>query len=600
MWNKRFLVVLVPIAVLIAAACGGDGAPSPTVQPTATPGFQPIATPTPIASPISTPTIQASPQAAIKDPLRGGEFTQLWSDPPTLDPALAGDTTSSGLIVEMFNGLVTIDTDLNIVPDIAERYEITGGDLIYTFHLRRDVRFHDGKPVTAQDFKYSLERALDPATGPIEAGAYLDDIVGAQAKLDGLTDDVVGIEVLGDYVLRITIDEPKPYFLAKLTHPAAFVVDRENVESGPDWTSHPNGTGAFKLAKWEEGEIIRLERNDLFYNGPPHLDAVNFILSGGVGMIMYENGEIDLTGVGLADIERVLDPTGPLNRESHISPPDFSVSYIGLNTKVPPFDDVNVRQALNYAIDKELIAQELLSNLVMPAYGILPPGFPGYNQELEGLRFDLEKAMRLIAESSYGQGDPEITMLLMQADQEADEELRLQLLNQAALRAAANLPPIVLSVAGTGGGLGLDMEVIREMWRRTLGVEFDVQQSRFETYLKDLDERKFQMFMLGWVADYPDPHSFLDILFYSGSLNNSTNYRNMEVDRLLEQARTERDVASRMSYYQQAEQIIVNEAPWIPTWFSGEAYVLIKPRVKGYVLTPLVIPILKDVYIQEP
>ena len=607
MLNRRYLVGTALIALtisLLVMACGSEATPTPafepllTPTPTSTSALTPTPTPTPIPSPSPTSITEASPQAPIEDPLGGGEFTRLWSDPPTLDPALTGDTTSSGLVVEIFSGLVTIDKDLNIVEDIAERYEISSDGRTYTFYLKRDVEFHDGKQVTAHDFKYSLERALDPATDSHVAGLYLDDIVGAQSKMDGLTSDIVGIRVGdNDYILEITIDEPKSYFLAKLTHPAAFVVDRENVESGLNWTSHPNGTGPFKLAKWEEGEIIRLERNELFYNGPPHLDAVNIILSGGVGMIMYENGEIDLTGVGLADMERVLDPTEQLSKEAHKNPPSFSVQYIGLNIKMPPFDDIKVRQALNYATEKDAISEVLLSGLVKPAYGILPPGFPGYNQNLEGLRFDSEKAMRLMAESSYGQGDPEITMLLMQADQEEDLNSRLELLNQAALRASANLPPIVLSIPGRGQGVGAVMDVILEGWRILLGVEAEIQESLIDTYLKELDERKFQVFELGWVADYPDPHNFLDILFHSKSLNNHTNYSNKEVDRLLEQARTEQNVETRISLYQQVEQIIVNEAPWIPTWFSGESYVLIKPRVKGFVLSPIMIPLLKDVYV---
>ena len=256
-----------------------------------------------------------------------------------------------------------------------------------------------------------MERALDPRTESTVADLYLNDIVGASAKLKGTANSVSGIRVLDDYTLEITIDAPKPYFLAKLTYSTAFVVDQENVESGPDWTSRPNGTGAFRLAEWEIGERIRLERNDLYYKEPAHLDAVNLLLSGGVGMTMYENNEIDFTGVGLADIDRVLDPTEAINRDLQITPPDYSVSYFGLNTQMAPFDDIKVRKALALAINKELIAEAVLSNLVVPAYGILPPGFPGHNQNLQGIRFDIEEAMRTLAESSYGRGDAAIAEL---------------------------------------------------------------------------------------------------------------------------------------------------------------------------------------------
>ena len=155
----------------------------------------------------------------------------------------------------MFSGLVTIDPDLNIVPDIAERWDISNDERTFTFYLRQDVKFHDGKDVTAHDFKYSMERALDPRTESTVADLYLNDIVGASAKLRGAADNVTGIRVLDDYTLEITIDAPKPYFLAKLTYPTAFVVDQENVESGADWTSRPNATGpvpADGMGDWGE------------------------------------------------------------------------------------------------------------------------------------------------------------------------------------------------------------------------------------------------------------------------------------------------------------------------------------------------------------
>ena len=577
--SKRLFIGLALIGVLVAAACGGGDDTSS--QPST--------------------ALAATPLAATagSDPRAGGEFTRLFGDPPTLDPALTSDTTSAALVVEIYSGLVSIDTDLFIIPDIAESWDITNDGRTYTFRLRTNVKFHDGKPVTAHDFKYSMERTLNPATESTVADLYLNDIVGAKAMLNGTANSVSGIRVLDDYTLEITIDAAKPYFLAKLTYPTAFVVDKENVESGADWTSRPNGTGPFKMVKWEIGESIRFERNDLFYNGPPHLDAVNFILSGGVGMTMYENNEIDFTGVGLADIDRVLDPTEELNRDLVISPPDYSISYIGLNTKMAPFDDIKVRQALNLAINKELIADAVLSNLVTPAYGILPPGFPGFNQNLEGLHYDPEKAMRLMAESSYGQGDPEISELLLQADMTSDPDERILLLSQASAKAAANLPTIILSVPGGGGAVGLDTEVVLEMWRRFLGVDVEIQQSEFATFLNDLDRKRYQMFTLGWVADYPDPQDFLDILFHSENSTNHTGYTNLEVDRLLEQARTEKDVETRIALYQQAEQIIVNESPWIPKWYEGDRYVLIKSHIKNYILTPLIVPKLKNIYLES-
>ena len=206
---------------------------------------------------------------------------------------------------------------------------------------------------------------------------------------------------------------------------------------------------------------------------------------------------------------------------------------------------------------------------MVPAKGILPPGFPAYNPDLEGYEFDPVKAKQLLAESKYG-GDLE------------------------------NIPPITITTAGSfGASVSLDMDVILQMWERNLGVEAEFQQTEFATFLKDLHKRRFQMFDIGWIADYPDPENFLDILFHSESSNNHTNYSNPEVDALLEQARTEVDESLRYQLYNQAEQMIIDDAPWVPLWYSGERYVLVKPQVQGYELSQLYIPRLRYVYFSD-
>jgi oligopeptide transport system substrate-binding protein len=147
--------------------------------------------------------------------------------------------------------------------------------------------------------------------------------------------------------------------------------------------------------------------------------------------------------------------------------------------------------------------------------------------------------------------------------------------------------------------ISLDMEVVLQMWERNLGVKVEIQQTEFATFLKDLNRRRFQMFDIGWIADYPDPENFLDILFHSESHNNHTNYSSPEVDRLLELARTESDEAARFQIYHQAEQQILDDAPWVPLWYSGERYVLVKPNVEDYYQTPLIIPRLRYVYLTD-
>ena len=549
----------------VAAACGGG--PSVAV---------PDATAAPTEDPAAGQDTDAQAEMSVAEVVEdgiteapsGGVFRRVWSDPPTLDPALVTDTTSSGVVVEVFSGLVALDTDLVLVPDLAESWEISPDGTVYTFKIRPDATFHDGKPVTAHDFKWSIERAADPRTASPVADIYLNDIVGVEDVFEGRAMEISGISVIDDLTIQFTIDSPKAYFLAKLTYPTAYVLDRENVEAGGrTWTDTPNGTGPFKLKEYRIGERIVLERFENYTRGQTGVSTILMNLAGGQNMAMYENDEIDFTGVGLYDLERVLDPSEPLNRELVVAPPDFSISYIGFNAQMAPFDDANFRKALNHAIDKELIATEVLSELLTPAYGILPPGFPGYNPELEGLTFDPELAKQLLDQSEYA--DP------------------------------ATRPRIVVTVPGRGGTIGLDLEVILQMWQQVLGVEVEIQQVEWATYLEDLNKQKYQAYAgLGWSADYPDPQDFLDILFHTESGLNHGAFSDLDIDAVLEEARVEPDAARRIALYRQAEEMIVQAAAWVPLWYQGERHVLIKPHVKDYRLTPMIVPKLTLVRIE--
>ena len=280
----------------------------------------------------------AIPENPVTEPATEGVFRRIWSDPPTLDPALVSDTTSMGIVAEFFSGLVTLNTDLRLEPDLAESWEISRDGTVYTFKIRENAKFHNGKQVTAVDFKGSLERAANPQTVSPVAETYLNDIVGVMDVIEGRTSDITGIKVIDDLTLQITIDAPKAYFLAKLTYPTAFVVDSSQVMANPNWTDKPNGSGPFKLKEYKIGERIILERFDEFYKEPAKLDQVHMNLAGGQAMAMYENDEIDITGLSIFDLERVKDSNDPLSKDWHIAPPGFSVSYIGFNPAEAPFD----------------------------------------------------------------------------------------------------------------------------------------------------------------------------------------------------------------------------------------------------------------------
>ena len=500
-------------------------------------------------------------------PEQGGEgILRLWDiGPITLDPAISADTTSHSYVMQIFSGLVRLDHELNIVPDIAESWEKSPDGKTYVFYLRQGVKFHSGREVEAADFKYSWERACDPDTGSGTAATYLGDIIGAKDMLAGRAEEISGVEVIGDYTLQVTIDAPKAYFLSKLAYPTAFVVDRANVESGQNWWREPDGTGPFKLKEWKGGQWLILERSQIYYGEPAKLEQVVFYLLAGVPMAMYETGQIDVVPVYLNYIDRVSDETGPFYPQLAVTP-ELSLYYIGFNTAEPPFDDVNVRLAFCHAVNKEHIAKVILRDMINEADGILPPGMPGYNEALEGLDYDVEKAIELIAASKYGD--------------------------------VSSLPPITLTVDGYGNSIPSYLGAIIQEWQQNLGVEISVRQLEPENFIYNLNQEKDEMFTLGWVADYPDPHNFLDILFYTGSENNIFEYSNLSLDTLLDQAAIEQNGPDRLAMYQQAEQLVVDDAPCLPLW-HGANYILVEPYVKGYELSPLGITDLSRVYIDR-
>lgn len=498
-----------------------------------------------------------------------GELRLFGGDPQTLDPACASDASSAQYIVEIFSGLVSFDKDLQLIPDIAKDWTVSDDGTVYTFNLRTDVLFHDGsRRVAADDFKFSLERSLNPDTQSTVGDVYLDDIVGAQDFIDGNAEEVTGIKVLNPDTLEITIDQPSEVFLDKLTYPTAYVVDRNQVgDSGcfdAEWTLNANGTGPFKLDDWSLGEKIVLAANSNFYLDPkPSLAKVTFILSGGSSFTMYENDEVDITGVGINNIESVLDPSNPLNAE-YREAPSLDVYYIGFNVNQAPFDDPDVRRALSMAIDKDLIASELLFDLVAPADGILPPGIPGFNDALRGQEFDPGAAADLLDET--GKKD--------------------------------DLDGLKILTSGQGAAPSDILQAVVAMWDENLGVNIEIEQEDFGLFLSDLDDGNFEMYSLGWIADYPDPQNFLEIKFHSNSSNNESGYSNGQVDDLLDEAETTADQEDRIALYQQAEQLIVDDAPWIPL-YHGKASYLVKPYVQGYDVPEFVIPNLRYVSITQ-
>jgi oligopeptide transport system substrate-binding protein len=568
--RNMFIGMVACLAFILTVACSGDSGPE---------ADEPLSTSTPPPSRATKPNIAPELQTGedVADdtgdtaPRQGGVFNTLWSDPPTIDPHLVTDGTSYGVVIEVFSGLVRLGSNpVNpFEPDLAESWSVLENGTVYEFKLRKDLKFSNGDPVTAQDFKWSFERAAHPDTASTVAEEFLGDIVGIKEIVEGTATTAEGIEVVDERTLRLTIDAPKAYFIAKLTYPTAFVLNKSNVESlGRKWTDKPVSTGPFNLKEYRIGQRIRLERNNNYWGRLAYLDEVVFNLAGGVSMAMYENDEIDITSVGLADLERVQDPTEDINRDLVEVPPNFAVSYVGFNMKEPPFDDAAFRQALNHSVDKQLIADQVFSNLVKPAYGIIPPGFPGFSPDIDGLEFDPQLAKDLLAQSAY-----------------ADPTKR---------------PRIILTVPGTGGSPGLTTEVVADMWRQNLGIEIEIQQVEWATYIQDLHRGRLQAWSgLSWQADYPDPQTFIDVLFRSNSAINYGGYANDQVDEYVVSAQTEQDATKRVKFYNDAEQIVVSEAAWLPLWWGVDSKALVKPWIKDYVFSSMTIPKFKNVWIDK-
>lgn len=474
--------------------------------------------------------------------------------PRTLDPALTLGGPG-GPLGHIFSGLVTLDTDLQVQPDLAAGWTVSPDGLVYTFYLRKNAIFHDGRPVDASDVVFSWERAVNPSTASDTAQTYLGDIVGVSEVLRGDARQISGLRLIDSHTLQVRLTAPVIYFLQKLAYPVTFVVDRNNVEDS-GWEYAPNGTGPFSLQVWRDDDVIILDRNEAFYNGPPRIAHLVYNLGPDLPLALYEQDEIDLVGVGGSSLERARDPNDPLSPDLR-SGASLCTSVIGLNNQAPPLDDQRVRQAFNYALDKERLVEALARGSALVARGALPPGMPGYSSANRGYPFDPDEARHLLVEAGYANG--------------------------------AALGKLTYSTAGYGDP-GPFVTAVITMWQQYLGVTVEPQVIDPFLYYDELYAgRVGDFYSSGWCADYPDPQNFLDVLYHSESRQNIGGFQDAKVDTLLQDARVERDVTRRMQLYADIESLIIQEAPVVFASHDLSA-VLVKPRVQGYVLTPIGVP----------
>lgn len=490
--------------------------------------------------------------AGGESPRRGGtyQFSLGPSDPPSLDPAHVTDTTSHAVVSELFDGLVEFDPQMRVRPAIAERWEIAADGRTYRFFLRKGVRFQNGREVSAEDFRYSFLRVLDPKTKS-ERTWILDRLEGATDFLGGKTADVQGIRVRDRYTLELRLGERFPPFLALLAYPAAMVVPREAVEqAGADFSTRPVGTGPFRLTEWRRDDRLVLTANPDYFRGRPHLDRIVFrIIPEDLTRLQeFKAGTLHHSDVPAGLYQSIVaDPAlrGRLHSQSILG-----IQAVRLNVEVPPFaGNRKLRQAFNHAVDKEAFARVIMEGRVKPAAGILPPGMPGYSGGLAGYPFDRARAGQLLAEAGFPEGK--------------------------------GLPPLALHYNTSLTNRRLAEFVQAQL--AEVGVKVELAALDWPAYLKLVDAGQTQMHRMGWIADYPDPENFLTVLFHSrniGARGNTSRYRNPEVDALLDRADRTMGEAERVRLYQQAERRIVEDAPWIfLNYYSTD--LLVHPAVRN-------------------
>jgi ABC-type transport system substrate-binding protein len=482
-------------------------------------------------------------------------------DPEDLDPAQAQGSADE-YVGHLFSGLVRLSPQLQIQADLAESWAVSPDGKTYTFTLRPGLKFQSGQPLTAADVRYSWERAADPGTESVTAATYLGDILGVKDKLAGQADHIAGVEVVDDRTLKVTLDAPKPYFLAKLTYPTAYVVNRANVEEGGErWMFEPDASGPYTMRQYLADEMLSFDRNEAYYAPARILHLVYIFHPLGSTISLYEAGDIDILPIGAEDAARVRRPDDPLHSE-WASTTSMCTSLLQFDTFQPPMDDPAVRRAFALAVDKNTLIERFTEYLDLPAVSILPPAMPGYSTGgLPQFEHDPDAARAALAESTY----------------------------------ADTLPPIVLT---SGFEPGDFINALAEMWRTTLGAKSAWNFSTAQLHQAAHDHHG-HIVSYGWCADYPDPENFLDILFHSESGFNVAGYDNPEADKLLEQARTEADPARRLALYHQAETMILAEDASLPLihWVYDA---LVKPYVQGFTLTPMGAPYVHLLSLENP
>jgi len=497
-------------------------------------------------------------------PRRGGVLRFASYQPVrTLDPAIAYDEISTYIVHPVFDTLLgyepadpaVTNSGLTLVPHLASSYAISPDGRTYTFTLRDGITFSDGQPVVAGDFEYALERVLARADSPF--GSFLSDVEGAADVIAGKSKDCTGITAVDDHTLVFRLSQPYAAFRYVLAMAFATPLKRAWVESvGDQIRRRPLGTGPFVVTEWTEGTRVVLRRNPHYWDPKlPYLDGVVFLenIPRDTAFLMFQAGELDVVDrLPAPDYIRIAET--PAWKPYILQAAAMNVYGERMNTRVPPFNDRRVRQALNYATSKDHTIR-LLQNGAVASHGILPPGMFGRDESLAPYPYDPARARQLLAEAGYPDGfDTEYVCL---NDGEAEKLAQ---------------------------GLQADLAKV--------GVRVRIRLMSFATYLTAVGKPDGPPFSYGsWFMDFPDPSNFIDTRFHSRQIadenaSNDSFYANPELDQLIDAARSETDDDRRAGLYHRIERLLYDEAPWI--WNYHRLFIEVtQPYVKGYAPHPV-------------
>ncbi|MBI4237690.1 MAG: peptide ABC transporter substrate-binding protein [Deltaproteobacteria bacterium] len=539
--SRRSICAPLFLAVLSLAACAKKPAP-PAVA----------------TAPVS--TAAASPTSD-----RYLEFFNL-AEPEYIDPGMVSGQPDGNVVRALFEGLLEYDPKDSgkHVPGVAETYDLSPDGLVYTFHLRSTAKWSDGSPLTAQDFLYSWERVLNPKTGAPYAYIFYYIKNGRAYNTGALTDPAqLGFKAPDAHTIQVTLEHPTPFFPQLVRFEAYRPVPQRVVEQfGTEWTKpeHILSNGAFTMQTWVPNKEITVVKN------PHYWDAANVKLPGvrlhpiedkETAFKMYESGQLDVAWE-LPAVKRA----SLLERPDMVTGPYLASYFYRMNVTQPPLDNPKVRQALAMAIDRQALAEQYLQKTEIPSTSLTPRGLGDYVPP-PGWDFNPAEAKKLLTEAGYP--DP------------------------------SAFPPLTFTY-NTDDKHKLVAQVVQQMWKQHLGIQVTLQNEEWKTYLKTMDQLHYQIIRAGWIGDYVDPTTFLE-LFTSTSGNNRTGWKNAEFDGLIAQVTKEPNVAHRNELMQQAEALLLREAPIIQM-FTYKKMMLIRPYVKGFYPTLLDIHPLKFVSLE--